>query len=86
MKFVNLRELERETGKLIEQVHNGEKVIITKRGKPQAILFPLSEDEIDDLVLNSPQFMKTVYAAIEEGNKKGWLTLDDVCEKLGIRK
>ncbi len=50
VKFVTLRELRLQTPRVLRKVSRGEKVIITNRGKPQAALVRLTEDDIDDVV------------------------------------
>ena len=56
MKFVSVRELRIQTPEVLRRVAKGEKVIVTKHGKPQAALVKLTEDDIDDLVLHSAAF------------------------------
>lgn len=64
MKFANIKELQRDTSGIIALVEKGEDVIITKRGKPAAVIYPLTEDEIEDYLLeHSP----TIRKKIEEG-------------------
>lgn len=66
MKFANIKELQRHASGIISRVEKGEDVIITKRGKPAAVIYPLSEDEIEDyLVQHSPAIRKK----IEDGLK-----------------
>lgn len=66
MKFANVKELQKDASGIISLVEKGEDVIITKRGKPAAVIYPLSEDEIEDyMVQHSP----TIRRKIEEGLK-----------------
>jgi prevent-host-death family protein len=66
MKFVNIRELQKEASSLVNLVEKGEEVIITKRGKPAAVIYPLDEDAIEDyMIKHSPAIRKK----IEEGMK-----------------
>ena len=46
MQSVSAKELKNRTGEVLRRVGEGEKVLITKRGKPCAILTPVSEEEI----------------------------------------
>ena len=66
MKFANVKELQRNASGIINLVEKGEDVIITKRGKPAAVIYPLSEDDIEDYIIHrSPAMRKK----IEEGSK-----------------
>ena len=41
-------------------------MIITNRGKPRAALVRLTEDDIDDVVLTRPSFLREIEAAKQE--------------------
>ncbi len=85
LKFINIHELHARTPQAISQVEHGAKIVVTKRGKPRALLLPLSEDEIEDIVLSSPSFIKGLKSAEREGRRKGWRSLADVRRELGLR-
>ncbi|MBI5624808.1 MAG: type II toxin-antitoxin system prevent-host-death family antitoxin [Elusimicrobia bacterium] len=85
LRFINIHELHAKTPQAIEQVAHGAKIVVTKRGKPKALLIPLSEDEIEDIVLSSPALAKGFKVADREANKKGWRSLSDVRKELGLR-
>ena len=84
LKFINIHELHARTPQAISQVEHGAKIIVTKRGKPKALLLPLSEDEIEDIVLNSPSFVKGLKSVEREAGKKGWRSLAEVRKELGL--
>ena len=84
LRFINIHELHSRTPQAIRQVERGAKIIITKRGKPKALLLPLSEDEIEDIVLGSPSFGRGVKAAETEARRKGWRSLSEVRRELGL--
>jgi prevent-host-death family protein len=65
MKFVGGRELRNHTGKVLRAVQEGEKVILTKRGKPVAALVPLEEDEVERLVLEGRAWLKLSESAFD---------------------
>ena len=65
MKFVGGRELRNHTGKVLRAVQEGEKVILTKRGKPVAALVPLEEDEVKRLVLEGRAWLKLSESAFD---------------------
>lgn len=46
MQSISAKELKNRTGEILRRVGAGEKVLITKRGKPCAVLSPVSEEEI----------------------------------------
>ena len=71
MKVANTVELKNKTNKLLRDVMNGESVIITYRGKPAASLTPLTEDDLEDFILeNSPRIRKMI-AAAEKARQAG---------------
>lgn len=66
MKFANIKELQKDASGIISLVENGQDVVITKRGKPTAVIYPLSEDVIEDYMI---QHSPTIRKKIEEGLK-----------------
>ncbi len=71
MRVTNTVELKNKTNKILREVMKGNPVIITYRGKPAASLTPLSEDDLEDFILeNSPKIQKMIAEAqkdIREG-------------------
>jgi prevent-host-death family protein len=64
MRVTNTVELKNKTNKILKEVMRGSPVIITYRGKPAASLAPLSEDELEDFILeNSPKVQKMIAEA-----------------------
>lgn len=53
MKSISAKELKNQTGKVLRRVGEGEKVLITKRGKPWALLSPVEEDQLKPVGLRS---------------------------------
>ncbi|MBI2468571.1 MAG: type II toxin-antitoxin system prevent-host-death family antitoxin [Candidatus Rokubacteria bacterium] len=51
MRFVGVRELRNRTGEVLEAVRRGERVVLTKRGKPFAVVARLHEDELEGFIL-----------------------------------
>ena len=82
MKFVSVRELRIQTPEVLRRVAKGEKVIVTKHGKPQAALVKLTEDDIDDLVFTRPHFLEEIDAAKQEYEEAGGLSLQQAKELL----
>ncbi len=58
MKFVGVRELRNKTGEVLRAVQQGDKVILTKRGKPFAAMARLREEEIERLILAGQEWLK----------------------------
>ena len=46
MQSMSATELKNRTGEVLRRVGGGQKLLITKRGKPCAVLSPVSEEEI----------------------------------------
>lgn len=47
MKFTNVRTLKMNTAELLQEVEEGEEVVITYHGKPRAMLIKIAGDELD---------------------------------------
>ncbi len=73
MKFSTVRELKINTRKVLDFVSQGKPVIVTFRGKPKAAIIKISEDEIEDFILEyDPEIRKRIEEGIkdlEEGRK-----------------
>jgi prevent-host-death family protein len=64
MKVINTVGLKNQTNEVLKEVMKGNAVIITYRGKPAASLTPLTEDDLEDFVLeNSPKIRKMISEA-----------------------
>lgn len=71
MKVANTVTLKNKTNELLRYVMKGEPVIITFRGKPAALITPLTEDDLEDFVLeHSPKVRKMIEEA-EADRKAG---------------
>jgi prevent-host-death family protein len=74
MKVANTVELKNKTNKILREVMKGQPVIITYRGKPAASLTPLSEETLEDFILeNSTKIRKMISEAVKDV-KDGKLT------------
>jgi len=65
MKFVGVRELRNKTGEVLSAVQKGDKVILTKRGKPFAAMARLREEEIERLILEGQGWLKLSESAFD---------------------
>lgn len=71
MKVANTVELKNKTNELLRQVMKGEPIIITYRGKPAASLTPLTEDDLEDFILeHSPRIRRMIVEA-EKARRAG---------------
>ena len=78
MKVANTVELKNKTNELLRAVVKGEPVIITYRGKPAASLTALTEDDLEDFILeNSPSIRKKIAKAQEDIRAGKIISLDD---------
>jgi antitoxin (DNA-binding transcriptional repressor) of toxin-antitoxin stability system len=78
MKVANTVELKNKTNELLRAVVKGEPVIITYRGKPAASLTALTEDDLEDFILeNSPSIRKKIAKAEEDIRAGKIISLDD---------
>ena len=46
MKTVTAKELKNRTGPILRNVNKGERVVVTKRGKPCAIISPVQSEQL----------------------------------------
>ncbi len=78
MKVANTVELKNSTNRLLKAVMKGEAVIITYRGKPAASLTALTEDDLEDFVLEHSQRIRKMVAEAEAARLRGEvLSLED---------
>lgn len=78
MKVANTVELKNKTNELLRDVVKGEPIIITYRGKPAASLTPLTEDDLEDFILeNSPSIRKKIAKAEEDIKAGRVVSLDE---------
>ncbi len=83
MRVANTVELKNKTNEILREVMKGSPVIITYRGKPAASLTPLTEDDLEDFVLeNSPKIQKMISEAEGDIKKGKVVSLKDYLSKL----
>jgi prevent-host-death family protein len=79
MKFANVKELQKDASGIISLVEKGEDVIITKRGKPAAVIYPLTEDMIEDyMIQHSPSVRKKIEEGLKESREGKIISLRDI--------
>ena len=67
MKTMAAKELKNKTGEAMRTVSNGEKVLITLRGNPFALISPVTTDSLEKLNLRP---LDTAWSDIEKTLKK----------------
>jgi antitoxin (DNA-binding transcriptional repressor) of toxin-antitoxin stability system len=71
MKVANTVELKNKTNQLLRMVMKGEAVVTAHGGKPAAALTALTEDNLDDFVLERSPRIKKLVADAEAARLKG---------------
>ncbi len=63
MRSVGARELKQHTGEIIARVVDGEKLLLTVRGKPVAVISPIDQEAVDAAISRE----------VERAEEEGWL-------------
>lgn len=63
MRFVTVKELHEKTSSFLK---SQEAVVVTLRGKPRALLQPITEDDLDGAWLQSREIRKRVLKGLED--------------------
>ncbi|MGH2377886.1 MAG: type II toxin-antitoxin system Phd/YefM family antitoxin [Candidatus Limnocylindria bacterium] len=79
MPIVNVRELSRGTGKVIGAVvRTGRPAVVTKGGRPVALVSALDPDDLEDWFLsNAPEFVRGMRSADADLTAGRTISLDD---------
>jgi prevent-host-death family protein len=84
MRVANTVELKNKTNKILKEVMKGSPVIITYRGKPAASITPLTENDLEDFVLdNSPTVQKMIAEAEKDIQAGKVVSLKEYLGKIG---
>ncbi|MDP3702792.1 MAG: type II toxin-antitoxin system prevent-host-death family antitoxin [Candidatus Omnitrophota bacterium] len=76
IRFVNIRKLKGEASAVIRASRKGD-IVVTSRGKPQAVLHAVSEEDLEDyLLVHSPKFLRSLAASYREYRRKGGIALE----------
>ena len=80
MKIESLPEVKANLSRIVKDLPSERSVVITKNGRPCAVLFPVTEDtDIESMVLaQSKEFWRLMDRAHKEGEKKGFTKLQDL--------
>jgi prevent-host-death family protein len=69
MDVVTIRELSHSPGRLLERLKRGP-VLVTRSGRPMAVLHPVDEEALADFVLaNAPEYLRDMRQADREINR-----------------
>ncbi|MBI5967180.1 MAG: type II toxin-antitoxin system prevent-host-death family antitoxin [Deltaproteobacteria bacterium] len=83
MRVANTVELKNKTNKILKEVMKGNPVIITYRGKPAASLTALTEQDLEDFVLeHSPKIRKMIAEAEKDIQQGKVVSLEEYLAKL----
>jgi len=71
MRVANTVDLKNKTNELLREVMQGKPLIITYRGKPAASLLPLTEEDLEDFIIEHSPTIRRKIAAAEKDLKAG---------------
>ena len=90
MKFLSIRELRSSTAQLKEMLSDNGKVVLTTNGKPAALMIEVSEDSIEDVLidLRAAQARRAIRQLQEQSVRTGLdsMTLDDINNEIGAAR
>lgn len=80
MKIESLREVKANLSRIVKDLPSERSVVITKNGRPCAVLFPVTDDtDIESMVLaQNKEFWRLMDRTHKEGEKKGFTKLEDL--------
>ncbi|MCL5986972.1 MAG: hypothetical protein M1371_10510 [Actinobacteria bacterium] len=85
MKFRNIAELHNKTSEILKEIDDEGYIIITSYGKPTAMIKKISEEEIEDLIIeNNPVIRESIIKSYEDYIKNGGTAIEEVMKKLKI--
>lgn len=79
MDFVTVRELRAESGKVWDRVAAGEEIVLTRNGKPFAVVVPTEPSALEETlrVLRLRRFGESVDALSKQARENGLETMTD---------
>ena len=80
MKIESLREVKTKLSQIIKKLPSDKSVVITKNGRPCAVLFPVTEEtDLESLLLaQNKEFWQMFDRAHKEGERKGFTKLKEL--------
>ena len=83
MKFATVRDLKNRTSEMLRVAARGKDVLITRNGKPVAMLQGIRAEELEDWVLaHSPRLRKSIEDAWRHYQKHGGTPIREVIKQL----
>ena len=81
MKIESLREVKANLSKIVKELPSERSVVITKNGRPCAVLFHVTEDtDIESMVLaQNKEFWRTHWTVLTKKERKGGLPNSRIC-------
>jgi prevent-host-death family protein len=78
VKVENIKEVKARFNRIVSDLPSEGSVIITRNGRPCAVLMPITKDTDLEIVALSQnkRFWNLYDAAVEKANKEGWTPLD----------
>jgi antitoxin (DNA-binding transcriptional repressor) of toxin-antitoxin stability system len=71
MRFVSIKELSRSPSRYVNMATEGECVIITRNGKPRALLAEMHEEDIEDFILARHLDLEGEFRRAQEEHAQG---------------
>jgi prevent-host-death family protein len=82
LRFVSVRELKEKGSDLLRRAEQGEEVVVTRHGKPAAVLLGFSEEQMEDYILaNHPGLRRRLEQAWEEYLKVGGKRIEELAKE-----
>ena len=80
MKIESLREVKAKLSKIVKDLPSERSVVITKNGRPCAVLLPVTEEtDLESMLLaQRKDFWQLLDRTHKEGEKKGFTRLEDL--------
>ena len=74
MRLVSVRQLKATPSEFLRLAAKGETVVIASRGKPTAVLRAISEEELEDYILENSPRVKKLVAEADRDRRAGRVT------------
>jgi prevent-host-death family protein len=82
-----VRELKAKTSEMLRTVEEGNTVLVTTHGRPTAMLVPVTEDDIEDVLLAySPKLRKKIEEGLKDIRAGRSLSLSNYTAKRNRKK
>ena len=84
MQTYGIRELQRRSSEIVDELERSRRpALVTRHGKPVAVLSPIDEDALEDFILaNAPAYVASMAEAEEDAREGRTRLLADVVAEL----